>query len=65
MNEIMVLCEQTDLTFMYARIDEDFDPEITLFRSAGPSTCGIFTTAEQITGENIQLIGTFTESEEE
>jgi hypothetical protein len=64
-NEIGVLCKETDLTFMYARIDEDFDPEITLFRSAGPSTCGIFTTAEQITGENIQLIGTFTESEEE
>lgn len=64
MNEILVLCEQTELTFIQEEIAEACDPQI-LYRSAGPSTCGIFTTAEQITGENIQLIGTFTENEEE
>ncbi|MEA1885400.1 MAG: hypothetical protein U9N62_12930 [Thermotogota bacterium] len=63
-NEIEVLCEDTKLNFMQESLVEDSDPQI-LYRSAGPSTCGIFTTAEKIKEKDIQLIGYFTETEEE
>lgn len=63
-NEIDVLCEETELTFMHEDLDDACDPQI-FYRSAGPSTCGIFTTAEKITDENIQLIGYFKETVEE
>jgi len=63
-SEIGVLCEQTELTLMHERLDESFDSQI-LYESAGPSTCGILTTPEKITDEQIKLLGTFTETEEE
>ncbi|MFW6263025.1 MAG: hypothetical protein ACOC34_03220 [Thermotogota bacterium] len=63
-NEIGVLCKQTELTFMYESIDKSFDSKM-LYESAGPSTCGIFTTPEKITQESIKLLGTFKVIEEE
>src|SRR6056297_873975 len=50
--EIMVLCEQTEMAFIDDTTDEDRDLDQLLYRSAGPSTCGIFTTAEKITDKN-------------
>ncbi|MEA1884663.1 MAG: hypothetical protein U9N62_09115 [Thermotogota bacterium] len=53
--EIEVLCDEMNLSFEYHK---RLNPEM-LKKSAGPATCGIFTSSESISGENIRLLGHF------
>ena len=59
--EIKVLCSEMKLSFDYNnRIDLR-----VLSKSAGPATCGIFTSSEKILGDNIRLLGHFTKRNDE
>lgn len=53
--ELDVLCSEMNLSF---ECGQNIDPKL-LVKSAGPATCGIFSSSQIISGDPIQLLGHF------
>ena len=61
-HEIELLSGQAELPFTLTQFNKSQDSKM-LYQSAGPSTCGILTSSEKISGDNIRLLGHFTKKD--